>query len=190
MTRAVVLIDNLDSFSFNLVEAFERLGSHVRVLRNTADPALALAMARDADALIVLSPGPGRPEDSGCCLPLIAMAKGKVPLLGVCLGHQALIHEAGGRVERAPAPMHGKVSRIAHDGGGAFAGLDSPLPVGRYHSLGSYEAPARFTIHARHDGVVMAVSDRDQLQTGLQFHPESILTPQGDVLLSNILEGA
>jgi len=188
MTRHILLIDNLDSFSFNLVEAFQRLGCAVRTLRNRVAAADALALAEASEALIVLSPGPGGPEDAGCCLELIARAKGRVPLLGICLGHQAIVHEAGGTVTRADSPVHGKASRIDHDGTGAFAGLPTPLRVARYHSLCTRDLPDRFTIHADINGMAMAISDPEARQTGLQFHPESILSTQGDRLLANILE--
>ena len=187
MRRHVVLIDNLDSFSFNLVEAFERLGATVRVLRNTVDAAHALAVARDVDALIVLSPGPGRPEDAGCTLDLIARALGQIPVLGICLGHQAIVHQAGGKVERATEPVHGRSTALEHDGAGPFVGLEGPFPVGRYHSLCTRIVPPRFRVHAAVDGMAMAISDIAGLQTGLQFHPESILTPAGDRILANIL---
>ena len=190
MTRQVLLIDNLDSFSFNLVEAFQRLGCTVRTFRNAIPAAEALAMAEASDALIVLSPGPGSPDDAGCCLELVALAQGRVPLLGVCLGHQAIVQQAGGRVDRADAPVHGKSHMIDHDGAGLFAGLSGPLRIGRYHSLCTRNLPARFTIHAEIDGMAMAISDADARQTGLQFHPESILTTQGDQMLANILADA
>ena len=189
MKRNVLLIDNLDSFSFNLVEAFERLGTTVSVVRNSIPAADALQAARDKDALIVLSPGPGRPEEAGCLIELIAMAKGQVPLLGVCLGHQAIALEAGGTVARAPEPVHGKASLLVHDGIGPFAGLDEPIHVGRYHSLATYDLPDRFHIHGEIEGMPMAISDPQAMQTGLQFHPESILTRGGDTMLSNILAG-
>lgn len=189
MRRDVLLIDNLDSFSFNLVEAFERQGATVRVLRNTVDAAQALAFARDKDALIVLSPGPGRPEDAGCTLDLIGRAIGHVPVLGICLGHQAIVHQAGGVVERATEPVHGRSSAMDHDGAGPFAGLKQATPVGRYHSLCTRIIPDRFRVHAALDGMAMAISDPAAMQTGLQFHPESILTPDGDRILANILGG-
>ncbi|MFC7498485.1 anthranilate synthase component II [Enterovirga sp. GCM10030262] len=190
MTRDIVFIDNLDSFTFNLVEAFERLECRVKVLRNRVDPAQAFKMALEREALIVLSPGPGRPEDAGCCLDLIALAKYRVPLLGICLGHQAIVLEAGGRVTRAPDPVHGKASLLGHDGTGPFRSLQGRLPVGRYHSLCTPEPPARFHVHARIGGMAMAISDPEALQTGLQFHPESILTRGGDTMLANILANA
>lgn len=190
MTRPVLLIDNFDSFTFNLVDCFRRQGSDVRVVRNTIAATDALALAEQAQALIVLSPGPGAPENAGCCLDLIGLAKGRVPVLGVCLGHQAIVQQAGGSVSRAPAPVHGKASLVEHDGAGPFAGLPNPLRVGRYHSLGTYEVPSRFTVHARIDGLAMAVSDEEAMQAGLQFHPESILTTHGERLLANISEWA
>ena len=187
MTRPVLLIDNLDSFSFNLVDSFERLGADVRVLRNSIGASAAFDLALAQGALIVLSPGPGAPEGAGCCLELVSLAKGKVPLLGICLGHQAIVAEAGGQVVRAPEPVHGKACPVDHDGTGPFAGLPAPLKVARYHSLATVDVPARLRVIATCGEVVMAVSDPDARQVGLQFHPESILTPVGDLILNNLL---
>jgi anthranilate synthase/aminodeoxychorismate synthase-like glutamine amidotransferase len=187
MTRHVLLIDNLDSFTFNLVEAFERLGARVQVLRNTVAAAEALAIAREKGSLIVLSPGPGRPEEAGSTLELIGLALGERPVLGICLGHQAIVSHAGGEVVRAPEPVHGKACVLRHDGAGPFAGLAAPIPVGRYHSLCTRLIPSRFRIHAEVDGMAMAISDPGARQTGLQFHPESILTRGGDAILANVL---
>lgn len=187
MTRHVLLIDNFDSFSFNLVESFERLGCTVRVLRNTVEAPRALAMAQADDALIVLSPGPGRPEDAGCTMALIGLAAGTVPVLGICLGHQALVQAAGGAVTRAAVPVHGKSSLLEHDGAGPFAGFVDPVHIGRYHSLCTRDVPPAFRVHAEIDGMAMAISDPVALRTGLQFHPESILTREGDRMLANIL---
>ena len=187
MKRHVLLIDNLDSFSFNLVESFERLGATVQVLRNTVDAAQALAIARGKNALIVLSPGPGRPQEAGCTLDLIGQAFGQVPVLGICLGHQAIVHQAGGLVERAAEPFHGRSTTLEHDGDGPFLGLHGPIPVGRYHSLCTRNIPPRFRVHAAIDGMAMAIRDDAGMQTGLQFHPESILTPAGDRILANIM---
>jgi len=188
--KDIVMIDNLDSFTFNLVESFERLGCEIEVFRHTIAAQEALDRALDRDALIVLSPGPGTPDDAGCCLELIRLAKGKAPLLGVCLGHQAIVQEAGGKVTRAPEPVHGKAIVVPHDGEGPFRGLDGPMHIGRYHSLCTPNPPSNFRVHAQIDGMAMAISDTAALQTGLQFHPESILTPHGDRMLRNILEGA
>ena len=188
MSRNVLMIDNHDSFTFNIVEALERLGAKVRTVRNEIDPRDALDRALESRSLILLSPGPGRPEDAGCCLDLIRLAKGKAPLLGVCLGHQAIVLEAGGEVVRAPEPVHGKVSLLEHDGEGPFAALPNPLRVGRYHSLCTPNPPSRFRVHARIDDMAMAISDREAKQVGLQFHPESVLTPVGQKILDNVLD--
>lgn len=187
MSAPVLLIDNLDSFTFNLVDAIQRLGSEVRVLRNTVSARAALAAAEESGASILISPGPGRPEDSGCILELVALAKGRVPLAGVCLGQQAILMEAGAPLERADAPVHGKASLLDHDGAGPFAGLAEPVRVGRYHSLCTRDVPERFRVHARIDGMAMAISDPQALQYGVQFHPESILTPAGSRILANLV---
>jgi anthranilate synthase/aminodeoxychorismate synthase-like glutamine amidotransferase len=189
MSRHILMIDNLDSFTFNLVESFERLGCDVQVYRHNVAAADALDRALEKNSLIVLSPGPGTPDDAGCCLELISLAKGKAPLLGVCLGHQALVQEAGGTVCRAPEPVHGKSIVVPHDGQGPFRGLDGPMHIGRYHSLCTPNPPSNFVVHAEYDGMAMAISDAKALQTGLQFHPESILTPHGDQMLRNVIEG-
>ncbi len=190
MSRHVLLIDNLDSFSFNLVEAFQRLDADVQVMRNSIPAADALAIAEAKQSLIVLSPGPGRPEAAGSMMALIGHAIGKVPVLGVCLGHQGIVLHAGGNVDRAPQPTHGKASFLLHDGAGPFEGLDQHIPVGRYHSLCTSIIPGRFKVHARIDGMAMAISDAEAKQTGLQFHPESLLTRGGDAILANILRTA
>ena len=187
MTRPVLLVDNFDSFTFNLVDCFRRRGSEVKVVRNSMAAADAMALADEMGAMIVLSPGPGAPKEAGCCLELIGLAKGRLPLLGICLGHQAIVEQAGGTVRRAPAPVHGKASLIDHDGKGPFDGLPNPLRVGRYHSLGTWDVPARFTVHAAVDGMAMAIGDDRAMQVGLQFHPESILTTHGERLLANVM---
>ncbi|NJC05440.1 anthranilate synthase/aminodeoxychorismate synthase-like glutamine amidotransferase [Sphingomonas kaistensis] len=185
--RPVLLIDNLDSFTFNLVESLERIGVEVHVRRNGIAAAAALAEAEAKGAILMISPGPGTPQGSGCCLELIALARGRVPLLGICLGHQAIVEEAGGTVTRAPEPVHGKSLLLEHDGAGPFAGLPSPVRVARYHSLCTRDLPPRFTVHAQVEGMAMAFSDPQALQAGLQFHPESMLTTHGDIMLRNLL---
>lgn len=185
----ILLVDNRDSFTFNLAEAFRAAGAEVKVVRNNIDPAEAMARAQDSSAALVLSPGPGTPAEAGCCLPLVLLAEATVPLIGICLGHQAIIEAAGGLVERAAAPCHGKCSILSHRQSGPFAGLPSPMRVGRYHSLCTplTGLPKRFTVDAELDGMAMAVRDDGAAQLGFQFHPESILTPTGDRLISAML---
>ncbi|HMC92634.1 MAG TPA: gamma-glutamyl-gamma-aminobutyrate hydrolase family protein, partial [Allosphingosinicella sp.] len=163
------------------------LGSKVRVLRSSVSSHAALTEAEETGATLLLSPGPGTPEQAGCCLELVTLAKGKVPLAGICLGHQAIVLEAGGTVERAPEPVHGKASIVRHDGTGPFEGIDCPVQIGRYHSLCTRNLPPRFRVHAEVDGMAMAISDPIARQAGLQFHPESILTPAGNRILANLL---
>jgi anthranilate synthase/aminodeoxychorismate synthase-like glutamine amidotransferase len=186
--KPVLLIDNLDSFTFNLVESLERIGVTVHVRRNSIAAADALAEAQALGAILMISPGPGTPQSSGCCMELIALAKGRMPLIGICLGHQAIVAEAGGTVTRAPDPVHGKSLLLPHDGAGPFSGLASPARVARYHSLCTRDLPLRFTVHAAFDGMAMAFSDAAALQAGLQFHPESILTTHGDAMLITLME--
>ena len=188
MSRNVLMIDNHDSFTFNIVEVLERLGASVRTVRNEIAAEDALALATETSALILISPGPGRPEDAGCCVELIRLAKGKVPLFGVCLGQQAMVLEAGGEVVRAPEAVHGKASLLEHDGEGPFAGLPNPLRIGRYHSLCTPHPPECFQVHAAIEGMAMAISDIEAKQVGVQFHPESVLTPVGQKMIENVLK--
>ena len=190
MTGNVLFIDNFDSFTFNLVESFERLGCEIAVLRNTIDAGEAFERAQRSNALIVLSPGPGKPRDAGCCLELIARSKGKVPLLGICLGHQAIVEAFGGEVGYARELLHGKASPVRHDGTGLFTGLPEPFDAGRYHSLAATRLPEELepTAYAD-DGEVMAVRHRELPIVGVQFHPESVLTPDGPALGRNFVEG-
>jgi len=189
MTRNVLMIDNHDSFTFNIVEALERLGASVRTVRNGIAAQEAFDQAIDSEAMILISPGPGRPEQAGCCIELIRLALGKVPLFGVCLGQQAMVLEAGGDVARASQAVHGKASLLHHDGSGPFAGLPNPIKIGRYHSLATPNPPARFRVHGSIDGMAMAISDPAAKQVGVQFHPESVLSPMGQRILANVLDG-
>jgi anthranilate synthase component 2 len=183
----VTLIDNYDSFTWNLVHYLGALGADVRVKRNDAiDVEQAMS---DCDA-IVLSPGPCTPREAGICLDLIRAAGGRVPLFGVCLGHQAIGEAYGGQVVRAPFPVHGKTSRIRHDGAGVFGGIDGPFEATRYHSLivardGLPEdlAPTAET----DDGVIMGLAHRRFPAYGVQFHPESICSQHGHAILANFL---
>lgn len=188
MIRNILMVDNHDSFTFNIVEALERLGACVRTVRNEIAAKTAFDLALEAKAMILISPGPGRPDDAGCCIELIALAKGKIPLFGVCLGQQAMVLEAGGDVVRAPSAVHGKASLLDHDGEGPFRGLPNPIKVGRYHSLSTPNPPTCFKVHATIDGMAMAISDSKAMQIGVQFHPESVLTPIGQRIIANVLD--
>ena len=185
----VVFIDNFDSFTFNLVDEFARRGATVEVWRNTvpAEHLLARAAGAAGPRLVVLSPGPGRPRDAGCCVDLLRRAGPGVPVFGVCLGHQAMIEAWGGVVESAGAILHGRSSRVRHDGDALFEGIPSPMTVGRYHSLASHTVPPELEALARTDRIVLAVRHRTLPQVGIQFHPESILTPQGGQLIDNLI---
>lgn len=184
----VLMIDNLDSFTFNLVESLHALGAKVKTFRNTASCDRILEEAQRAvRPVIVLSPGPGGPREAGVCPELVRRARGRVGVVGICLGHQVLLDVGGVAVGRAPQPVHGETALLEHDGTGPFAGLPSPLRVGRYHSLGGAQVPEGFTAHGSLDGVVYGMSSVVHRAVGLQFHPESILTPQGDALLERAL---
>lgn len=187
-SQRVVLIDNYDSFVYNLARYFNELGAQTVVVRNDAISAADLIAAQPA--AIVISPGPCDPERAGISMEVIRQCGSQTPLLGVCLGHQAIAAAWGGRVIRAPLPMHGRSSELVHSGTGLFAGLSQPLRVGRYHSLLVDEAtlPHRLTVIARTtDGLPMALADREAPVWGVQFHPESVLTEQGHQLLANFL---
>jgi anthranilate synthase component 2 len=188
VTRSVLVLDNYDSFTWNIVHYLEELGAATRVARNDAlTPAEALAHT----AAILISPGPGTPDEAGISLALVAAcAAARRPLLGVCLGHQAIAQAFGGRVERAPAPMHGKVADIVHDGEGLFAGLPSPFPATRYHSLtvAPESLPAALAVTARAaDGTIQGIAHRALPIHGVQFHPESIASAHGHALFANFL---
>ena len=185
----IFFVDNYDSFTWNLVQAIGKVDAEVEVARNDRfDPESVVAKRPSA---IIVSPGPGRPERAGRSLETIALAEREgIPLLGVCLGHQAIAALHGGIVERAPAPRHGKSSRVRHEGTGLFVGIPSPFDAGRYHSLVVREngLPAELEVTAlTEDGVVMALAHRSRPVYGVQFHPESVLTPQGEKLLGNFL---
>ena len=191
MTRPVnlLLIDNGDHFTAALAAACRAAGATVEVVSNALPARDCLAYALRHDALIMLSPGRGGPREAGCCMELIALAAGRVPLIGICLGHQAIVEHHGGHVVRAHEPCQGKSSAVIHDGEGPFSGLPSPMRVGRYHSLCTplNAVPARIHVHAVLDGMAMAVSHAGEGQFGLQFHPESILTPLGARLIEGML---
>jgi anthranilate synthase component II len=187
---SVLLVDNYDSFTYNLYQYLGELGASLRVVRN--DELSAEAAVASGPARIVISPGPGTPDQAGITLELIRRAAGKIPVLGVCLGHQALGQAFGGRVSRAPKLMHGKTSQIHHGGRGVFAGLPDPFTATRYHSLvvERDSVPDALEVTAwTDDGIVMGLRHREHRLEGVQFHPESILTTVGKDLLRNFLEG-
>ena len=185
----IVLIDNYDSFTFNLVHYLGELGAEVRVYRNDKITSAAV-VASDPDA-IVLSPGPCTPREAGICLELVAAAADKIPILGVCLGHQAIGDAFGGRVVRAPTPVHGKLSEIHHSGAGIFHGINASFKATRYHSLVVERAslPDELTVTAdTDDGLIMGLAHTRLPMHGVQFHPESIASEHGHLLLKNFLD--
>lgn len=189
---SVTLLDNRDSFTYNLAEEFAVRGAQIEVIRHeaTARRVLAQATRPGGPRLLVISPGPGTPSAAGCCLEVVRGALGRVPLFGVCLGHQALVEATGGTVARAPEAVHGKAVSIGHDGKPPFNGLPSPMPAGRYHSLVATALPAELELAAEADGIVMAVRHRHAPAIGVQFHPESVLTPEGGRLIGNVIAWA
>ena len=184
----MLLIDNYDSFTYNLVQAFAAHGADVMVYRNdmiSIEEGLALDPTH-----LVISPGPGRPEDAGVSLQMIAAFAGKVPILGVCLGHQSIVQQLGGKIVRAERLMHGKTSEIKHDGKSVFAGISQPFEVGRYHSLCAEieSLPDTLLVSAEtQSGVIMGVRHKTLQIEGVQFHPESVLTPEGETLMTNFM---
>jgi anthranilate synthase/aminodeoxychorismate synthase-like glutamine amidotransferase len=188
VSTRLLLIDNYDSFTYNLVQAFMVLGAEVIVHRNDAIDVD--AARRMAPTHLCISPGPGTPRDAGVSMDMIRAFAGRIPVLGVCLGHQSIVEAFGGEVVRAGRLMHGKTSEIEHDGRGVFAGLPQPCVVGRYHSLIAAPAslPAVLEVTARTaQGEIMGVRHRELDVEGVQFHPESVLTPDGPRLMANFL---
>jgi anthranilate synthase component 2 len=187
----ILVVDNYDSFTFNLVQALQSLGAEVEVHRND-EISIDDVRAMTPEA-IVLSPGPCTPAEAGISVPLIRALSGALPILGVCLGHQSIGAAFGGVVRRAGRVVHGKTSPVSHEGTGLFSGLPRPLSVGRYHSLAVERSTLpevlEVTAVAADDGEVMALRHRAHPTVGVQFHPESVLTPDGPALLRNFLEG-
>jgi anthranilate synthase/aminodeoxychorismate synthase-like glutamine amidotransferase len=188
VSTRLLLIDNYDSFTYNLVQAFMVLGAEVIVHRNdalTVEQALSLAPTH-----LCVSPGPGTPQQAGVSIAMIRAFAGRIPVFGVCLGHQSITEAFGGRVVRAPRLMHGKTSPIEHDGRGVFAGVPIPCEVGRYHSLiaAGESLPAELVVTARTaEGEIMGLRHTQLNVEGVQFHPESVLTPQGPAMMKNFL---
>ena len=184
----ILLVDNYDSFTYNLVHLFEELGAEVIVRRN--DEIDADEAERLAPSHLAISPGPGRPENSGATVEIVRRLAPATPMLGVCLGHQAIVEAFGGEIGRAQRLVHGKASAVSHDGRGIFAGLSQDFQAGRYHSLAATTVPDELEVSATtDDGEVMAVRHRSLRVDGVQFHPESVLTPEGPRLCRNFLEG-
>jgi anthranilate synthase/aminodeoxychorismate synthase-like glutamine amidotransferase len=183
----ILLIDNYDSFTYNLAHLFGELGAEVTVRRNDAIDAD--EAERLAPSHLVLSPGPGRPRDAGASVEIVKRLAPRVPTLGVCLGHQAIVEAFGGEIGQAKRLVHGKPSEISHDGRGLFDGLPQPFEAGRYHSLAATQIPDCLEVSATcTDDEVMGVRHRDLPVDGVQFHPESVLTPVGPELARNFLE--
>jgi anthranilate synthase/aminodeoxychorismate synthase-like glutamine amidotransferase len=189
MTPKVLLIDNYDSFTYNLVQAFMMQGAEVDVHRNDAI-SVQQALLRDHTHLVI-SPGPGTPRDAGVSMRMIEAFAGRIPIFGVCLGHQSLVEVFGGKVVRAGRLMHGKVSPVSHDGKGLYAGMPQNFEAGRYHSLiaEAHSIPEVLEVTSRTaQGEIMGVRHRSLPIEGVQFHPESVLTPEGPILMANFLK--
>jgi anthranilate synthase/aminodeoxychorismate synthase-like glutamine amidotransferase len=187
-SRKILFIDNFDSFTYNLVDDFCKRNCLARIYR--ADTKLE-ELKRIADEftpdLLVISPGPGTPDTAGVTLSAIGYFKDKLPIFGVCLGHQAIVQYFGGKVGHAPEPMHGKPSRVTHNQKGIFAGVENPLQAGRYHSLCALTLPDCLEKTAEFEDIVMGVEHKQLPIFGVQFHPESILTPAGGKIIENVL---
>ena len=188
MTANIVLLDNFDSFTWNLVDQFRSSGCRVTVFRNQVDPQIVIQALDGPDSVLVMSPGPGHPADAGCMPALINAVRGNHPVIGVCLGHQAIIESYGGSVGEANEVFHGKHSLIQHSGQYMFDGLPCPLQVARYHSLAGTVIPDCLEVVATMDDTIMAVVQPEERICGFQFHPESIMTPQGITLLEQTLQ--
>jgi len=187
----VLFIDNFDSFTYNLVDEFEKRNCNVMVYRNNTDLKVIDKVIKDfKPALIVISPGPSTPSKAGICNDLIKNYYEKIPIFGVCLGHQCIIEALGGVVQKCIETIHGKPSMIQHDGKGIFLGIENPFQVGRYHSLEGFKIPLELEVSAKtaDKGIVMAIRHKSYKVIGVQFHPESILTPVGGKLIENIIK--
>jgi anthranilate synthase component 2 len=186
--RKVLFIDNFDSFTYNLVDDFCKRDCRARVYRADTELDELKRVAEEFEPdLLVISPGPGTPDTAGVSLSALDHFKDKLPIFGVCLGHQVIVQYFGGKVGHAPKPMHGKPSRVTHNGEGIFAGVENPLQAGRYHSLCALEMPDCLEKTAEFESVVMGVRHKELPIFGVQFHPESILTPAGGKIIENIL---
>ena len=187
-TRKVLFIDNFDSFTYNLVDDFCKRDCQAKVYRaDTELEELKVFAGEFNPDLLVISPGPGTPDTAGISLSVVGYFKDKLPIFGVCLGHQVIVQYFGGKISHAPEPMHGKPSRVTHNEKGIFAGVENPLHAGRYHSLCAVELPDCLEQTAEFEGIIMGVKHKELPVYGVQFHPESILTPAGGKIIENIL---
>lgn len=185
----ILFVDNFDSFTYNLVDQFRDLGHQVTVFRNDYPLDAFLEKARNTpECIVALSPGPGTPTEAGNLIEIIKQLKHEVPMIGICLGHQAIIEALGGEVVHTGTVLHGKVSKIDHDNQAMFAGIHNPMPVARYHSLMGDALPAELVVNATYGNIIMAVRHQTLPICGFQFHPESILTVQGTKLLAQSVE--
>lgn len=186
--RKVLFVDNFDSFTYNLVDDFCKRNCQAKVYRSDTDiEVLKAAANKFAPDLLVISPGPGTPDTAGVSLSVVDYFKDKLPILGVCLGHQVIVQYFGGEIGHAPEPVHGKPSRVTHNEKGIFAGVENPLQAGRYHSLCAIKLPDCLEKTAEFEGIVMGVQHKELPIFGVQFHPESILTPAGGKIIENVL---
>lgn len=185
----VLMIDNFDSFTYNLVDEFEKRNCNVEVYRNNIGlENFEKIVKKMKPGLIVISPGPSYPKDAGISIDVIKKYAGKIPIFGVCLGHQCIIEAFGGIVNRAPEVLHGKPSIITHDKKSIFKNIENPFQAGRYHSLAGFKIPEELIVSAETDtGIVMGVRHKKFFVEGVQFHPESILTPNGGLLIENLI---
>ncbi|MEG3135779.1 gamma-glutamyl-gamma-aminobutyrate hydrolase family protein [Rouxiella sp. T17] len=187
----ILLIDNVDSFTYNLVDQLRSSGHNVKIYRNQIPADVIIEkLSQMEKPVLLLSPGPGTPSQAGCMPELLRRLLGQLPIIGICLGHQAIVETYGGHVGQAGEILHGKASSITHDNEGMFAGMNNPLPVARYHSLVGSQIPKGLTVNARFGEMVMAVRHDEDRVCGFQFHPESILTSQGARLLEQTLAWA
>ncbi|RJT47565.1 anthranilate synthase component II [Rahnella woolbedingensis] len=187
----ILLIDNVDSFTYNLVDQLRSSGHNVVIYRNQIPADVIIEKLSQLEKpVLVLSPGPGTPSEAGCMPELLKRLRGQLPIIGICLGHQAIVETYGGFVGQAGEILHGKASSITHDNEAMFAGMNNPLPVARYHSLVGSQIPDGLTVNARFGDMVMAVRHEEDRVCGFQFHPESILTSQGARLLEQTLAWA
>lgn len=187
----IIFIDNFDSFTYNLVDQFRSLGHNVTIYRNNiAAQNIEHAVNQLENPVVLLSPGPGAPSEAGCMPELIQRLKGKVPMIGICLGHQAIVEAYDGTVAGAGEIIHGKVSMMAHQNHAIYQQLPSPLAIARYHSLVATHVPSSLTVTAEVDGLVMSVVQEQDKVCGFQFHPESIMTTHGATLLANAIDWA